>query len=34
MPDKVVELIEKNWTKSITDASGGHIWPADEHAQK
>ncbi|HVV15863.1 MAG TPA: phosphate ABC transporter substrate-binding protein PstS [Polyangia bacterium] len=34
MPDKVVDLIEKDWTKSITDASGGHIWPANEHAEK
>ncbi|MFL5308551.1 MAG: phosphate ABC transporter substrate-binding protein PstS [Polyangia bacterium] len=34
MPDKVVDLIEKNWTKSITDAGGGHVWPGDEHAQK
>jgi phosphate transport system substrate-binding protein len=34
MPDSVVELIEKDWSKTVTDAGGGRIWPSNEHAQK
>jgi phosphate transport system substrate-binding protein len=34
MPDKVVELIQQLWQKSLTDANGGKIWPGDKHASK
>ena len=33
--DHVVDLIESDWRKSLTDANGGgRIWPGNEHASK
>ena len=32
MPASVIELVQKTWTREMTDASGQPIWPADKHA--
>lgn len=34
MPDAVIDMIESNWAKSLTDASGARVWPVSAHAAK
>jgi phosphate transport system substrate-binding protein len=33
MPANVIDLVEKTWSRELTDAAGQKLWPADKHAQ-